>query len=855
MPWRHQRYLPLTTGVDTIVGGAGADTFAASVVFDASEAVTSASTMTAADEISGGAGIDKLNITISGAQDAGVALPAALTTGVEVFNIRNTVAQTLSLDASNYAGLTNLNADRSVGAVTVTNLAAGASAAMIGNATVTNGALSAGYVAAATSATVNIADGTKAGAITLSGTGLTSATVNSTGASNIVGALTLAATTTTLTVDAATKLTTGAVTNTTSAALKTLNIKGAGAVNLSATALESTVTKIDASANTGGLTATLNTNATQVVIGSSGDDVFTIGAVTLTTGSVNAGLGNDTLVIGSNVGNVNTVALGAKYTGFETLAVTGTLDASLISGITAIRLGDTSTISGLNATQASAISTTADITASTTLALTNATGSNDALTLTLGQGGSGTGAAFDVAGALVVTGFETLNLVANGGATASAGANRTVALDTAITGSTLTKINLTGTAFDFTDIATTKAVTINGAALTGDGDTAPLGLTVAGSAVVGSSITGSAFGDRFTIAAAGSTYNGLAGNDIFTTTAALLAADGTDDTTIVGGAGNDLLNITSTLTLTDNNFTNVTGMEGLGTSATTAVSYTGLGAAFKAAYADGVAITSGTLANGATYTLGAGLYDKSVKLTLVSSGDGASSADNISITTGSGADTVSVIASSWVGAAGTAGVLAVSTGAGNDTISVTTGTLLAVTGANAVVITGGTGADVITSVGANAATGLGVAYKIAAGDSLTTAYDSITGFDMADGTLVSSLLDFDSVSIAAYAATAATGFSASELTVAVATSTGLVTFAGTSAASLTLAQKIAAVQSVVTTTSGNSALFTNTAGGVTSSYVFNNNSTSDSLVELVGITGTALGTTASAVTANLILIG
>ena len=67
----------------------------------------------------------------------------------------------------------------------------------------------------------------------------------------------------------------------------------------------------------------------------------------------------------------------------------------------------------------------------------------------------------------------------------------------------------------------------------------------------------------------------------------------------------------------------------------------------------------------------------------------------------------------------------------------------------------------------------------------------------------------------------------------------MVTFAGTSAAAATLAQKIAAVQSVVITNAGDSAMFTANSN----TYVFNNNATADSLVELVGVTGTGLITT------------
>lgn len=119
---------------------------------------------------------------------------------------------------------------------------------------------------------------------------------------------------------------------------------------------------------------------------------------------------------------------------------------------------------------------------------------------------------------------------------------------------------------------------------------------------------------------------------------------------------------------------------------------------------------------------------------------------------------------------------------------------------------------------------------------------------MGTAALFSSTLDFASVGLTQYAATTATGFTSAELTVAV-SAAGLVTFAGTSASGLSLAQKIAAVQSVVVTNAGDSALFTHGSN----SYVFNNNVTADSLVELVGVTGTTLATT-NATTAAMIFI-
>lgn len=851
--------------MDTFTGTAGNETITAALVFDSSEAVTTASTLSVSDIVVGGAGTDVLNFSISGAQDAGVTIPAANISGVETFNVRNTVTQTATLDATNFAGLTTANSDRSVGALTVTGLTSAASGGIIGDGTVTNGASSFGWGATVTAGTVNVSGGTVGtGVVTTSGTLLAANTVNSSGAANAIGALTLGAAVKTLNVNATSALTTGAVSNTTAAALTTINVTGSAAVNLSTTAQQSTVTTIDASAATGALTVALGSAVTQKVTGGSGADVITAGAV-LTTGSVNGGDGVDTLV-SADMSYINTKELGAKYTNFETLRLTHATANTLamdstLSGITAIEIGGPATLTQLNATQAANIrvrSNASDGTADAlSVALFDASGKSDVLNIIAGQGTTNTSAT-DIA-ALTLTGFETLNVQALAGPTSTAGAgganDRTTNITGTITGANLTKINLTGSAVKIANIAianATAATTIDGSALTGDGASTPVGLTVAGNAVKGSTIIGSGVKDSFTIGAEGATYQGGAGNDLFITTTALATADGTNDLVMEGGAGtSDTLQLTTFSDVTDAAFTNVTGMEALvldAVSTATTVVKAVLGAAARTAFADGVTVTSGTTADGAKYTFQSGLYNKNVKLTAAVSADGATSADDVSITTGSGDDTISLTASSWVGNATTGGAIGVTTGAGVDNISVTiAGASVLATGV--ATITAGTGADIIKSTGINAVDASNQVYVIAAGDSTVTAYDSITGFDAANGTLFSSTLDFDSVRVTAYSATTATGYTSGELTVAV-SSAGLVTFAGTSAAGLTLAQKISALQSVVITTAGDSALFTHGSNA----YVFNNNATSDSLVELVGLsTATSLIAT-NATTANAIFI-
>ena len=742
----------LTTSSDTtLTGGTGIDTFNGI----ASDTSASTDTFNTTDSLDGGAGADILNITLTGTTAATTLAPAQVS-NIETINVRalqTTAATVTTVAASNYTGVTAFNADRASSALTFSSLSQGTEIGMVGNLVTTNGNLIAGYAAAATSHTLNLTGGTTAGNVSITGTGLLSTTINSSGGSttgNVIGTLGLPATVTSATVNAATPLTTGAVT---AAALTSLTVTGEGAVALGTT-IPATVTTLNGSAMTGALTATLANVATQTVTLGSGNDVITTGGV-LTTGSVAAGDGTDTLVSGT-MANINTATLGAKYTGFETLRLThataNTLNlAATLSGITAIELAGDATLTGLTATQAANIkirSNAVDGTADAmSFSLATSSGTADVLTIVAGQGTTTTSAT-DIA-ALVANGFETINIQALAGPTSTAGAggalDRTTTVSS-ITSDVATAINLTGTSFNIANAATTKATTIDASALTGSGLTVPLGLTLAGTLIAGSTVTGSDYLDAFTIGAEGSTYTGGAGNDTFTTTVAILAADGTTDGTIVGGDGTDTLIVSDTsATLVDNNFTYVSGMEKLTTSTGTTSITTG--GSFNAAFASGVTIATGTLTDAGSFTYAGGLYNNAVTLTVDGTALLANAAgEDITITTGSSADTVTITGTTWVGAASAAsGTMTISTGAGADTIAYSHGTLLATTTDKNAVITAGTGADSITKVGTNSTTVTAVSeFVMASGDSnaVVGGFDTITGFDISDGANLSDNLEF-----------------------------------------------------------------------------------------------------------------
>lgn len=744
-----------------------------------------------------------------------------------------------TITATNFAGATEFNSNLSSNKVVVDAMAAGQSAGLIGNGSVGLGALDANYAATVTAATVNISGGTKVGAgastaaVTVTGTGLQTLTVNSTGAANTIGALAGAASTTSTTIAATTNLTTGAVTN----AGAKITVTGAGKVNLSTTALEAGVKTIDASGNTGGLTAKLSSATDIKVTGSTGNDVLTTNAI-LTTGTVDAGAGTDTLDLGTNTTHADSATLAAKYTNFETLRVNGTFDASLIAGITAIELsGVTNSITKMTAAQAAAVTARANI-GDTTLALATDTGTADVLSLTMGTGL--TDSAATTAGALTINGFETLNVKTNAGSTATAGVNKTTTIGS-FTADKLTAIHLTGNAVTLSNAATTKAVTIDASQLTGDGAATPVGLTIGGSLAAGSVVTGSNVKDVVTLGTAGSTYNTGAGNDTFDATAVTQLRDGATYNTLNGGEGTDTLTITANdVILIDDDFKGITNIEKLelkvsgaanGETITTGGWYD---TNFKTTGAD-LTITAGAEA----VNFGGGTFTGAQKLTVTT----AANTGDTTLTTGSGADTVTVTAKSV-----TSGDIIIKSGAGNDVIDLTVANTLA---SGAVVsIDAGAGKDTIKFTGLDAADAQYVTVLVAAGQSTLTDYDSITGYNLG-GTDKSVVIDFAGTSAVAgnLGNTSITGYTAAELVYSI--TSGFLSFSGSKASTLTLAQKIALVDAAISTD-----LQAVAFKDGNNTYVYQENAAGNSVVELVGIsTADTLalgGGTASATTIQIL---
>jgi len=837
-----------------------------------------------------------------------VALPLASITDIETINIRQVGGTALvSTDLSLIKGVTTVNYDRSNVAGTFTNMAAGGTYGVIGNASVTNtGALALGYATGATvtAATLNFSGGTLgAQAVTLTGANLLSTTINSTGAANVTGAFVNADTATSLTINATTGLTigtidpatggsttlktltinatgdvaTGAVTaagattvaitgagkvttNLAAVVAPTITVTGSGAVSIGT--LNAASVTLTSTQTAGSLTATMNGVATTKVTGGAGNDVITTG-VALTTGSADGGGGTDTLVLGA-VAHANNNTLTAKYTNFETLRLNGTMDMSVwSSGITAVELtAATNSITNMTATQAAAVTAFGTTIGATTLTLASSGGGTDVLNLKLGTGLTADATANT--GILTASGFETINLTTNAGPTASAVGNRTSTITGAIVDTSLTNVNLKGTAFVLTDIGSTKAVTWDGSALIGDGNTTAAsikGLQVdGGSPFAGSTIIGSNFVDSLTVGATGSTFRAGAGDDLIIGTQATFLGS-----TLDGGAGTkDVARITDpaatteTLTIADNTFGGLTGFETINFSAAVAGDFlwTLGGFANGLATANGGVITATATAfasavTGDIITIDASGLVGTNALNLTTSNAVGTAADNTGATTitgSGGADTISITETVAVGTSNSRAIT-VNGGNGNDTITVTSntdGTVSidggsgndTITGSVGInTITGGTGTDTMTGAG-----GVDIFVFGATGSVAGTALDVITDMGTTD------VLQFGAGTLVVLAADATALVAGTN----VQTSTGgLVTFA---TADNTLALKIAAIQADTLLDAAQSVAFFVDTGNT---YVYYAGAavgnTDDQIVQLTGVAGLTTITVGAPGTTSMVI--
>ena len=187
-----QTNFSLTTGVDTFQPTTGGIQFVGVVNNTAGGtggATGNPTTLQAGDQVIGTGANNTLTIDTLGGGDA---TGGAIINGIQTINVRSADgAPTATLAATSVPGATLINEYLGTGGVTVTGLSTSTAIGIVGNGTAPGGTLNATFTGAGT-AVVNIASGTVAtDNVTIAGP-VTAVNLNSNGALNRLGTVTLA---------------------------------------------------------------------------------------------------------------------------------------------------------------------------------------------------------------------------------------------------------------------------------------------------------------------------------------------------------------------------------------------------------------------------------------------------------------------------------------------------------------------------------------------------------------------------------------------------------------------------------------------------------------------------------------
>lgn len=555
--------LTLTLNQDTLTGGVSNDIFVANGLQSNTGALKNS--LQSADTLNGGSGTDTLKATLVEAAPVTPTLNS-------IENVNVTFAAAGTFDLANATGTTTLTATGSTDVGIFDNVGS------IANLVVSNQSKAVTFdKSTATAVNLTLDTVGKAGTqgtVTVNNAVATTLNVTANNAfENIVGLtgvknLSVAAT------GASNLDVTPLLTTVTSA-----TVTGAGTVNLSGGTL-STLTTLNASTNTGGVTATVGAPALTVT-GGTGVDVITYAAAPAATAVVNLGAGNDTLILGAAPaagvtlnGGDGTDTLGlaaanyatvaaftapnlAKITGFEVLSITdagglanaSTVDLSKLAGITGVSFngvatGKSATVSniGANAT----VTLQGDLATNkgaAVLTLKDATGSADVLNLVLNETGALAAGSTTLVGTTAITaaGVETLNVnttvtSTNAGVT---DAKATYALTVADTALTTVKITGNQALTYTTDAAATKLATVDASAATA---AVNINLAAVANTSAAVKVTGTALADQFTLTNNAVVTGGL-GADKFTIGA---TANGQTYSTVTDATKGDVFAFTAT---------------------------------------------------------------------------------------------------------------------------------------------------------------------------------------------------------------------------------------------------------------------------------------------------------------------
>jgi len=516
-----------TTGNDDFVGKSGNDKF----VFVIDNDAPANTTLSVHDKIIGAAGKDTLSVTTTGTVvDADFAF--ASMTEIETVRINRTDASAVTYDA--IADVKDVSVENGAGAISINGLVQDAKLSLKGTS---GGQVSLGYRPTATATTIALEGGVNGNKVQLGAPALTSLTLTSSGSANALDQFTTSQQITALTIVANTALTLNGLQASNAGAA--VAISGGAAVDLGMLS-GSSMKAIDASQNSGGLTATLNSNDVTIEItGSSGKNVITTDTA-FTSGFVHAGAGTGDRLIVTNGAAVANRTLGAKYTGFEILQVAdgATVDLTNLIGITSVE------IAGGAGTTTVAAATTAQAAAMTILSADShgginliAAGAIDTIKATVVTQVGGLAQAIDLTGLTLSDNVTKLELTGNVAAGTSTGlvtlttANATK-LDSIIVknaGGAAITIGAGHTASNLViDVSESSGpVTVNAAAyFTNTG-------VIIKSGSAGATLAGSTKADVITGGIGADSVSGGTGNDT------LVGGAGSD--TLLGGAGDDYL--------------------------------------------------------------------------------------------------------------------------------------------------------------------------------------------------------------------------------------------------------------------------------------------------------------------------
>lgn len=576
----------LTTASDLFTGSVVNDVFNASLS-------SGGSALNSGDILDGGTGTDTLSVTST--LSSSTTVSGVTTTGIEILNVQNLdsdASHALTIDGTNFTGLTNINSNSSTADVTVNNLKNIVSASL--NNAASGADLTLTYQASVVSGT---ADAATIGVNNVVGSTITS---------NGIETVTISSTGTKSTVNLADdKLKTLVVTGDKDLTLSNSNMfDAAGSASTS-------VQTVNASAFSGALTLDLSGEGDAQfvnVTGGSGNDKVTIHTVSKSS-TIDGGAGTaDVLVVSTAISGTDAFT---NVKGIEVLQLgfNGSLDLTTTNGIGSVRFGTAQT-GTLTVASGGVVDLAAVTGNSVTIAVPNAaTQTTDSLNIRVGDSGS---AGANV-GTVTVANVETLTI----NSVASSGSNTVSVTDAAV--KTLTLTGTHGVVLTAGGAALTK---VDASALAGSFN--GTGVTLA----AGATVLGGTAADTIVASSGKDSISGGAGNDTLT-----FAGNLNNDDTVDGGAGTaDVLTADiGGLTATTGKL-NVTGVETLtlaAASAATIDASTIVGASIIN-YTGSGAVSSTNLGAAATVGLGSATTAYSGTLT-ASLADATGTADSLTV--------------------------------------------------------------------------------------------------------------------------------------------------------------------------------------------------------------------------------